>query len=93
MAEQRPINVGLIGGGSIARAHAVAYAAVRAYCGPSVPPVRLRRLAEAEEGLARAAAERLGFEEWTTDWEGLAASPDIEDQIRCSGRWPSTLRS
>jgi levoglucosan dehydrogenase len=78
MAEQKPINVGLIGGGSIARAHAVAYTAVRAYCGSSVPPVRLRRLAEAEEGLARAAAERLGFEEWTTDWEGLVASPDID---------------
>ncbi len=78
MTEHKIINVGLIGAGSIARAHAIAYASVRAYCGPGLPPVRLRRVAEAEEALARAAAERLGFEEWTTDWEALVASPDID---------------
>lgn len=78
MAEPKTINVGLIGAGSIARAHAIAYASVRAYGGPGLPPVRLRRVAEAEEGLARAAAESLGFEEWTTDWEALVASPDID---------------
>jgi predicted dehydrogenase len=43
-----------------------------------VPPVRLRRVAEADESLARSAAERLRFEEWTTDWEALVASPDID---------------
>jgi predicted dehydrogenase len=78
MAGEKTINVGLIGGGSIARAHAVAYTAVRAYCGPQVPRVRLRRLAEADATLAREAAERLGFEEWTTDWEAVAGSRDID---------------
>ena len=61
MAAQKSINVGLIGAGSIARAHAIAYVSARTYCGPELPPVRLRRVAEAEEGLARAAATRLGF--------------------------------
>lgn len=78
MAEHKVINVGLIGGGSIARAHAIAYVSAPAYFGPGLPPVRLRRVAEAEEALARAAAQRLGFEEWTTDWEALVASPDID---------------
>jgi predicted dehydrogenase len=78
MAAHATINVGLIGAGSIALAHAIAYTSVRTYCDPALPRVRLRRVAEAEEGLARAAAERLGFEEWTTDWEALAASPDID---------------
>lgn len=74
----KPVNVGLIGAGSIARAHAIAYVSARTYCGPELPPVRLRQVAEAEEALARAAARRLGFEEWTTDWEALVASPDID---------------
>jgi predicted dehydrogenase len=78
MAAHKTINIGLIGAGSIARAHAIAYAGARTYCGPELPPVRLRRVAEAEEGLARAAAERLGFEEWTADWKALVASPDID---------------
>jgi predicted dehydrogenase len=78
MVDRRPINVGLIGAGSIAQAHAIAYVSVRTYCGPELPPVHLRCVAEVEEGLAKAAAERLGFEEWTTDWEALIARRDID---------------
>jgi predicted dehydrogenase len=78
MGERRTVNVGLIGGGGIARLHAIAYSGAPAYFAPDLPPVRLRRVAEADESLARSAAERLRFEEWTTDWEGLVASPDID---------------
>lgn len=74
----RTVNVGLIGAGGIARLHALAYASVSAYFAPELPAVRLRRVAEADETLARAAAERLRFEEWTADWEALVASPDID---------------
>jgi predicted dehydrogenase len=74
----RPVNVGLIGAGGIARLHALAYASATAYFAPDLPPVRLRRVAEADAGLARLAAERLRFEEWTADWEALVASPDID---------------
>ena len=74
----KTINVGLIGAGSVARAHAIAYVSARTYCGPELPPVRLRCVAEAEEELAKAAAARLGFEEWTTDWEALVARRDID---------------
>ena len=72
------INVGLIGAGAIARAHALGYASARMYCGGDLPTVRLRRVAEADAALARSAAERLGFEDCTTDWEALVASPDID---------------
>jgi predicted dehydrogenase len=78
MTERRTVNVGLIGGGGIARLHAIAYAGAPAYFAPDLPPVRLRRVAETDESLARSAAERLRFEEWTTDWEALVASPDID---------------
>ena len=77
MGERRTVNVGLIGGGGIARLHAIAYAGAPAYIAPDLPPVRHRRVAEADESLARSAAERLRFEEWTADWEALIASPDM----------------
>jgi predicted dehydrogenase len=72
------VNVGLIGGGGIARLHAIAYAAAPTYFAPDLPPVRLRRVADVDPAVARSAAERLRFEEWTTDWEALVASPDID---------------
>jgi predicted dehydrogenase len=78
MSERKPINVGLIGGGNIARTHAISYVSVQTYCGPELPPVRLRLLADADEGVAKGTAERLGFENWTTHWEEAVSSPEID---------------
>jgi predicted dehydrogenase len=78
MQAHSPVRIGLIGAGSIARAHAIAYASAQTYCGPEVPPVRLAWVADADEAVAKAAAARLGFESWTTDWERVAASPDVD---------------
>jgi len=74
----RPINVGLIGAGAIARAHAIAYAMAQRYIADDVPPVRLRLIAETDEGRARVACDRLGFETWTADWHEVIASRDID---------------
>jgi predicted dehydrogenase len=74
----KPVNVGLIGAGAIARAHVIAYAGVRAYCGAEVPPVRLRLVAEADEKLASSAADRLGFESWTDDWQEVVSSSEVD---------------
>ncbi len=80
MSGHPPVRVGLIGAGSIARAHAIAYASARTYCGPEVPqvPQAFSRLADVDEALAKVAAARLGFEAWTTDWEEVVASPDVD---------------
>lgn len=56
------MNIGLIGAGDIARAHAIAYVSAWTYCGTELPPIRLLRVAEMNEDLAKATAERLGFE-------------------------------
>jgi predicted dehydrogenase len=78
MSAHPPVRVGLIGAGSIARAHAIAYASARTYCGPEVPQVRLVQVADVDEALAKEAAARLGFEGWTTDWEEVVASRDVD---------------
>ena len=40
----RTVNVGLIGGGGIARLHALAYAGAPAYFAPDLPPVMVDRM-------------------------------------------------
>jgi predicted dehydrogenase len=78
MSKDSPLRLGLIGAGSIARAHAIAYASARTYCGPEVPRVHFAVLADVDESLAKASAARLGFEAWTTDWEEVVASRDVD---------------
>jgi predicted dehydrogenase len=75
---RKPIRVGLVGAGAIARAHALAYVTAQPYCGPQVPPVKLGLVADSNEQLAKAAVERLGFEAWTRDWQEVVANPDID---------------
>lgn len=74
----RPVNVGLIGAGAIARAHAIAYAMAPRYGGSDLPPVHLRLLAETDAERARQACDKLGFESWTTDWQELVAGRDVD---------------
>jgi predicted dehydrogenase len=71
------VNVGLIGAGAIARAHAIAYSMASRY-GDDVPPVRLRLLAESDKDRAKTACEKLGFDSWTADWREVVASGEID---------------
>lgn len=72
----KTINVGLVGAGAMGKVHALAFKAVTAY-DPSLPPIRLRVVAEADAALARRAAEALGFEAWTADWQSLVGDPEV----------------
>lgn len=74
----QPLNVGLVGAGAIARAHAIAYAMAHSYSGRKTVPVQLRMLAEPNEPRAQAACHTLGFQDWTADWRELIADPDID---------------
>jgi predicted dehydrogenase len=71
------LNVALVGGGAIARAHASAMQVVPFYF-PDVPRWRPRLLCEATEDLARAATARLGFEDGAVGWENALRRPDID---------------
>lgn len=72
------INVGLIGGGFMGKAHSLAYSAVPMFFWPSkVMPVK-HTLAEFTDAMAADAATRFGFENSTSDWKSIIDNPDID---------------
>jgi predicted dehydrogenase len=71
------LNVGLIGGGFMGKAHSLAYAAMPMFFWPAPAlPVR-HTIAEATDELAAEAASRFGFEHSTSDWRSVVDDPDI----------------
>ncbi|WP_108251343.1 Gfo/Idh/MocA family protein [Planctomonas deserti] len=71
------LNVGLIGGGFMGKAHSLAYAAMPMFFWPA-PAMPVRKvIAEATDDLAAQAARRFGFETSTSDWRSIIDDPDI----------------
>jgi predicted dehydrogenase len=71
------LNVGLVGGGFMGKAHSLAYAAMPMFFWPAPAlPVR-RTIAEATPELAEEAAKRFGFQRSTADWHDIVDDPDI----------------
>ena len=74
----KKINVGLIGGGFMGKAHSLAYSAVPMFFWPTdIMPVK-RSIAEATDTLASDAAMRFGFEKSTSDWRSIIDDPEID---------------
>ena len=72
------LNVGLIGGGFMGKAHSLAYAAMHMFFWPA-PALPVRKvIAEANTDLAAEAARRFGFENSTSDWRSIIDDPDID---------------
>ncbi len=71
-----PIKVGLVGGGAIARAHAIGFNNISVFFGDK-PGFELYKLAEANDSLAEAAAKRYSFNNWTSDWRKVTNDPDV----------------
>lgn len=71
------VNVGLIGGGFMGKAHSLAYAAMPMFFWPA-PALPVRSiLAETSDALASDAARRFGFERATGDWRKVIDDPDV----------------
>lgn len=71
------VNVGLIGGGFMGKAHSLAYAAMPMFYWPA-PALPVRSiLAESSDALAAEAARRFGFERATGDWRKVIDDPDV----------------
>jgi predicted dehydrogenase len=76
--ELRPIGVGMLGYAFMGKAHSNAFRKLSYMTWP--PPLlpRLVSIAGRTPEAVENAAERYGFERWTTDWRELVADPDVE---------------
>ncbi|MCX5512753.1 dehydrogenase [Kaistia algarum] len=74
----KKLNVAMIGGGFMGKAHAMAYAAMPMFFWPApAVPVRKVVVEVSAEGAAQA-RDRYGFEEASTDWRAVVARRDID---------------
>ena len=72
------LNVAMIGGGFMGKAHAMAYAAMPMFFWP-VPAVPVRKVVvDLTDALADEARDRFGFEEAASDWRAVVERPDID---------------
>jgi predicted dehydrogenase len=70
------IGIGLIGGGYMGKAHAVAYSAVGALFGTKLRPILQAIAATTPQSAARYAAD-YGFARAASDWRDLVADPKV----------------
>lgn len=74
----KQINVGLIGGGFMGKAHSLAYSAVPMFFWPTeLMPVK-HTVAEFNDKMAHEAATRFGFANSTGDWKTIVQDPEID---------------
>lgn len=74
----RNINVAMIGGGFMAKAHSLALAGMPMFFWPA-PAIPVRKLlADVTPELAAESAARFGFESSTGDWRDVMADPSID---------------
>lgn len=71
------VGVGLVGAGFMGRTHSMAYNNIPAIFGTDLTP-RLEIIADTDENAARKACEIFGFKRWTTDWNEVVSSPDVD---------------
>ena len=82
----RQINIGLVGGGYMGKAHAVALSAVGAVFNTVLRP-RLEMICTSTPESAELYRQAYGFARATDDWRVLVADPDIEAIVIASPQW------
>lgn len=74
----KTLNVAMIGGGFMGKAHAMAYAAMPMFFWPA-PLIPVRKvLVDINPAAAEIGRQRFGFEEASSDWRAVVARPDID---------------
>jgi predicted dehydrogenase len=79
----REIGIGLVGGGYMGKAHAVAMSAVGAVFGTSLRP-RLVSIAASSTSSAERYRAAYGFARAAEDWRGVVADPEVEAVVIAS---------
>ncbi|TWI53268.1 Gfo/Idh/MocA family protein [Halalkalibacter nanhaiisediminis] len=74
----KTLNVGLIGAGFMAKAHSLAYAGMPMYFWPAPALTHRKMVADVTDALAKDAAARLGYDEYTSNWMDIINNPEID---------------
>lgn len=74
----KQLNVAMIGGGFMGKAHSIAYAGMPMFFWPAPAMPRRKIVVDVNEEMAKAAAERFGFETYSTDWRKVVEDPSID---------------
>ncbi|PLT34481.1 Gfo/Idh/MocA family protein [Bacillus sp. V5-8f] len=74
----KKLNVGMIGGGFMGKAHALAYAAMPMFFWPAPAIPHRHTVVDVTEELAKDAAAKLGFDNYSTDWRAVVNDPEID---------------
>lgn len=72
------LNVAMIGGGFMAKAHSIAYAGMPMFFWPAPAIPHRHTVVDINEEMAKTAAERLGFEHYSADWRSVIDDPAID---------------
>jgi predicted dehydrogenase len=72
------LNVAMIGGGFMGKAHALAYAAMPMFFWPAPAIPHRKVLVDVNDTLANDGRQRYGFDEASSDWRTVVARPDID---------------
>jgi predicted dehydrogenase len=72
------MNVAMIGGGFMGKAHAMAYASMPMFFWPAPAIPHRKVVVDVTDGMAEEARLRFGFEEASSDWRAVVARPDID---------------
>jgi predicted dehydrogenase len=75
--ERREIGVGMLGYAFMGKAHSNAFKKIAYMTWPPPLVPRLVSIAGRNEEAVRNAAERYGYERWTTDWRDIVADPAV----------------
>ncbi len=72
------MNVAMIGGGFMGKAHAMAYASMPMFFWPAPAIPHRKVVVDVTDAMAQTARDRYGFEEASSDWRAVVARPDID---------------
>ena len=94
----KSLNVAMIGGGFMGKAHAMAYAAMPMFFWPAPAIPHRKVVVDVNDVLAEEARQRFGFEEASSDWKDTIARDDIDVVDICTpnnpeGSYPSSSSS
>jgi predicted dehydrogenase len=72
------VRIGVVGGGSIAKAHVIAARSLRTYFGDEGLDADVVAIADVVPEAAEAAARSYGVDQWTSDWVSLVEDDGID---------------